>query len=379
MKNKLLIDSNHKSVTKEFRSKIACAREAQALRRLSGTGLAPELLHSDPHRLTMTLCAGEPLSVWIEHGSPELLRRLYRQVTDQLLRLAAAGVIQEDVNPGNFLYDSKQDRIYCIDLEDWHPTSPDDPGDSLAALLAMIRMTRFPTEEIKESVCASTHDHILAQTHCAPALLDQQTAHHLEFLRMRRRVMPQIRQTDCVILAGGKSSRMGTPKALLPLGESTFLDHMIHTAGIFDRLSLSANDPLYDDFRCPRIPDIHREIGPLGAIHAALTHASGDWVFLLPCDMPLLRQETILQIFDQADWTADCNLIRCGDHDFPTVALYHKRLLPQVEQQILTGNYRLMRLLDQANTHVITLKQEGEFQNINSPEDYLRLLECGQL
>lgn len=384
MKNKLIFDQDKKIVTKEYRSNMACAREAQALRRLTGTSLAPELIQISDHTLTMTYCPGESLAALTRTLSTDDLCHIYCNVAAWLLAAAEAGVIQEDVNPANFLLDKEHDQIIGIDLEDW--SEPAEGENKIPAclpnLLAMIQMTHFADAVNAIQLYENTRTYILERAGLSEMMLDHQTETHLASIRLRRQAMPHIRKTQCLLLAGGKSSRMGTPKALLELDGYTFLDHMIQTTRIFDHLAISANDSVYDTFHCLRIPDIHPEIGPMGAIHAGLTHltqnSDNDWLFLLPCDMPFLRPETLLQIFAEADWDADCNIVRCGDHDFPTVGLYHKRMLPLVETQIASGNYRLMRLLDQVHTKIIPLEREEEFQNINTPEEYQNMKK-GQL
>ena len=135
---------------------------------------------------------------------------------------------------------------------------------------------------------------------------------------------------------------MGSPKALLPWKDGCFLDQAIDTLWVFDRLLLSANEPVYRQFGCPVLEDRHRGIGPLGALHTALMDAGREWVFLLPCDMPYFRTETVLELFAQADPDRDeaCTF-SAGGHLFPTVGLYSRRLLPAVERQIASGEYRL--------------------------------------
>lgn len=80
-------------------------------------------------------------------------------------------------------------------------------------------------------------------------------------------------------------------------------------------------------------------IGPLGALHTALMDAGREWVFLLPCDMPYFRTETVLELFAQADPDRDeACIFSAGGHLFPTVGLYSRRLLPAAERQIASGS-----------------------------------------
>lgn len=60
-------------------------------------------------------------------------------------------------------------------------------------------------------------------------------------------------------------------------------------------------EPVYRAVRLSGAGGPARGIGPLGALHTALLDAGREWVFLLPCDMPYFRTETVLELFAQAD------------------------------------------------------------------------------
>lgn len=98
-----------------------------------------------------------------------------------------------------------------------------------------------------------------------------------------------------IILAGGKSSRMGRNKAFLewegrPLIERT-LD--IFTS-VFAEVLISANNPeLYSQYDLKVVPDNFLEMGPMGGLEACLKVAKYEYSFFAACDMPFLEEEVI--------------------------------------------------------------------------------------
>ena len=127
---------------------------------------------------------------------------------------------------------------------------------------------------------------------------------------------------------------------------------------------------------CPVLEDRYRGIGPMGALGTALMDSGREWVFLLPCDMPFFRTETVLELFAQVDPEQDeACIFQADGHLFPTVGLYSRRLLPAVERQIASGEYRLRDLFQGRSVRVIPAEHTGEFINVNTPLEYRRLLE----
>jgi len=85
---------------------------------------------------------------------------------------------------------------------------------------------------------------------------------------------------SAAIIAGGKSRRFGSPKALAVLGNSTLIDYAIHTAGaISEEIIISyGEENLFAGKTIPVIPDAIPDCGPLGGIYTVLLHAKTPWV-----------------------------------------------------------------------------------------------------
>ena len=121
--------------------------------------------------------------------------------------------------------------------------------------------------------------------------------------------------------------------------------------------------------------DIFPCAGPLAGIHAALTKVAAPRLFVVGCDMPLV-QEPLVRLLCRADeeWDAVVPALKGGLE--PLCALYHKRCLPAVEANLLSGNHKLHTLFDQIRSRKISEEelrchdpQLLSFLNINRHRD----------
>src|SRR5712692_1687436 len=106
-----------------------------------------------------------------------------------------------------------------------------------------------------------------------------------------------------LLLAGGASRRMGRPKALLPYGGVTLIEHVAQTlAPVFDEVLVSANDPksVPPSLRQRLVHDLHLGAGPLAGIEAGLNAARHDTLFAVACDMPRVTATLARQVVEAA-------------------------------------------------------------------------------
>lgn len=95
-------------------------------------------------------------------------------------------------------------------------------------------------------------------------------------------------KTIGAILAGGQSTRYGSPKCVAELGGLQLVEWVLRAQSeVLDEVVIIANAPAaFTRLGVPIIPDLSPDRGPLSGIHAALTHAAGGAVLLSPCDAP---------------------------------------------------------------------------------------------
>ncbi|MDZ7623820.1 MAG: molybdenum cofactor guanylyltransferase [Ignavibacteriaceae bacterium] len=136
-----------------------------------------------------------------------------------------------------------------------------------------------------------------------------------------------------IILSGGKSSRMGTDKALLKLGDESIIERMTKLMkSIFNEVFIVTNTP--DDYRFLRVPlyeDIHKHKGPLSGIHSGLVHSSTEKNFFISCDLPLISKALIEYIVEFKSDKPVKYCIASGRHHY-LAGIYRKELLPEIER-----------------------------------------------
>ena len=197
--------------------------------------------------------------------------------------------------------------------------------------------------------------------------------------------------TSAIILAGGKSSRMGRAKAALPFGGSTILQRIVaELSSGFDEIIVMAaradSEPFPVEPMIRGIPgvvllrDEDSYAGPAGALARGLDAARSETAFACSCDLPLLRI-TVARFL--------CEIIGCKDAAIPEVAgrlqplcaAYRRASRAAITTLAGTGERRLTAIVNRLNLRTVT---EAEllpvapgltsFLNINTPEDYARAL-----
>ena len=182
-----------------------------------------------------------------------------------------------------------------------------------------------------------------------------------------------------ILLAGGKSRRMGEDKRYLVVGEETLLERglaVLHS--IFQEvLIVIAQDspPLSVDARVVR--DLVPDCGSLGGLYSGLMQATAPCIFVVACDMPFLNQAVIAQ-FTSRRATADIVMAKLAGRLHPMHALYGKQCLPVVEQMILARQLKIHEIVSQSSLRVryvteadlLTVDPSGSsFYNVNTLAD----------
>lgn len=183
------------------------------------------------------------------------------------------------------------------------------------------------------------------------------------------------------ILIGGKSTRMGTDKALLTHNNNTFIEHVVAVAEqITDNvILLGQHKNLPQSVRhLPQLPDTQVNKGPIAALHTLLTRFPNTWSLMLACDTPLLTKQTLDHLINntQPDTLATVYQSTTTQQLHPTTALYHSNLLPAINNAITNNNLSLTQLiLNNPHTKLPTTPRfDHDLTNINTPEDHESLL-----
>jgi len=188
----------------------------------------------------------------------------------------------------------------------------------------------------------------------------------------------KIRGVAGVILAGGRSSRMGRNKALLPYNGKPLIESVYRVmAELFDQVAIVTNNPEeYDFLPCLKIPDIHVGKGSIAGIHAGLQWSPEERIFVAGCDMPFLEKELVRHL--AALSVNESGVVPCTPAGFePLHAIYAKRLLPLLEEALKADRKRIIDLVELMEVKVVSAEdiaavspQFRSFINLNTPEDY---------
>jgi molybdopterin-guanine dinucleotide biosynthesis protein A len=182
-----------------------------------------------------------------------------------------------------------------------------------------------------------------------------------------------------VLLAGGKSRRMGQDKRFLAVGDETlFARSLAVLRSVFQRvLIVIAQDGPPLEYDAPVLRDLIADCGSLGGLYTGLKEASTDWVFVVACDMPFLDPATVRHFIDLKG-QGDVVIARLSQGLQPMHALYHRRCLPTMERLIQAKDFKVHRLADHPalRVRVVTAEELGPFDpeersfyNVNTPAD----------
>lgn len=192
---------------------------------------------------------------------------------------------------------------------------------------------------------------------------------------------------SAIILAGGKSTRMGFDKQTLKLRERSLTEGLIkRLRNYFDEIIVVTNKPeLYigiaDKIICDLIPDM----GPLSGIHAGLSVASSEYSFVIACDMPKINKRYIDYMMELLDKNrAMACITKFGDWIEPFNSFYNKALAEHIESFLLEGGKAVHRFLKDHKVEYIPedvarsfSPDWGMFFNLNTREDLLKYVEEG--
>jgi phospholipid/cholesterol/gamma-HCH transport system ATP-binding protein len=180
------------------------------------------------------------------------------------------------------------------------------------------------------------------------------------------------------ILAGGRSSRMGTDKALLPYGDQTLLERALQTVSrVCSKSYIVGPQETYGSFG-ETITDVYRGCGPLGGIHAALRSTSTPLNLILSVDIPLMTAEFLSWLLEQARTAPELIVVpHAAGGPQPLCAVYRPAVAEAAEQGLKSGDYKIGHLFSHVPTRIIAEPEiitagftPNIFRNINTPEEY---------
>jgi len=189
------------------------------------------------------------------------------------------------------------------------------------------------------------------------------------------------KETCAVILAGGKSSRMGRDKALIDVAGRPLIrvlaDRLLSlTRNVF----ISANaDSVYRFLNLPVIPDLYSEQGPLAGIHAVMRTFDAEFYITLACDLPHASAALFSAMLDAAEGFDAVIPLSSNGRAHPLCAVYRATCLSVIEDALQKGANKTIDVFSESVLRTRWFHpeegffRETELANINTQEDLQRL------
>lgn len=177
----------------------------------------------------------------------------------------------------------------------------------------------------------------------------------------------------CIIFAGGKSSRMGQDKSLLPFGGfSTLAQYQLERLRpLFAQVSISAKSAEKFPFDVPLIPDPQdADFAPTAGFVSAFETIGDDRIMVLSVDTPFVDEEVFKALVDADEEGLDAVIARTASGSHPMMGIYHRSLLREFDRMLRERDHRLGKLLAASNTQYVEFADEALFANLNHPHEY---------
>jgi len=170
------------------------------------------------------------------------------------------------------------------------------------------------------------------------------------------------------VLAGGAATRLGGAKVTAKLGGLPLIAYPLDAlaeAGI-ESLVVAKKDTALPPLNVPLLTEPDRPVHPLTGVVAALRHAGGRAVLVLPCDAPFLTPMLLRVIASATKTTA----VRSAGHVHPLIALYEPEAVPRLSEAVESGE-SATAALESLEPEWIEVPERETF-NVNTPEDLAR-------
>jgi len=177
------------------------------------------------------------------------------------------------------------------------------------------------------------------------------------------------------VLVGGRSSRMGRDKALLPFHG---LALAASVAGQVERAAghctLIGDPGRYGELGYPVIGDLYPGEGPLGGILTALKHSTAEWSLILACDMPRATADFLRGVLALADRTEADIIAPAGPAGRfePLCSVYHLRCIPVLQAAFDRGVRKIGEAVKPLRLATVSATELTPLDNVNTPEDWAR-------
>lgn len=178
-----------------------------------------------------------------------------------------------------------------------------------------------------------------------------------------------------IVIAGGKSQRMGAEKGLIPFGGKPLIVYPVEMLReVCAQVIISSNSHAYDFLGVPVIADHAIGGGPMTGIYSGLLASGTEYNLVLSCDMPLITADLLKHLIASAN---GCKAAVAWHKGFaePLCGIYSRSLIGELEDHIREGKFKLITFLEEMGSRFIEIDERLPFYhpdlflNVNTPHD----------
>jgi molybdopterin-guanine dinucleotide biosynthesis protein A len=178
------------------------------------------------------------------------------------------------------------------------------------------------------------------------------------------------------ILAGGRSSRMGTDKGLIQLGNKKVIEYILETClKISTDIFIVTSNTNYQQFKFPLIQDQIVDAGPAGGIDTILQHTSAEYNLVISCDMPFVDADSMQYLIDHST-NKLITIPILNQYPEAMFGIYQKKCKDKWREMLNQQHYKMSELIANLNPNFVDGNQMQDknpmlFANLNTPKDIL--------
>lgn len=179
-----------------------------------------------------------------------------------------------------------------------------------------------------------------------------------------------------IILAGGKSSRMGQDKGLMLINNKPMISYIIETLKkLTQDITIVSNQKEYHSFGFPIVEDLIKNAGPLAGIYTGLVNAKNTKNIIVSCDVPNISVELLSFLINNSE-QSEVVIPENNNKTHQVIGVYDKSCIPFFKQALESNQLKLKDVLKKVKTEVVDANRfnKSEFINVNTPNELNELI-----
>lgn len=181
-----------------------------------------------------------------------------------------------------------------------------------------------------------------------------------------------MKEVTGIILAGGKSSRMGQDKGLLEVNGKPMVQHIIEKLeAVTTSIIIISNNPEYVKFHKSIYADLIEDQGPVGGIYSGLYYTESEVNIVVSCDVPFISVDLLQTLLENSNkYLVTIPSFKGKEH--PLIGIYHKKSLEKFKSSTLENKLKLINVINELPNNIVIVEgneNDNIFLNLNSQED----------